>query len=336
MSKNNGKGRLIPAVGYLRRSTDKQEASIPEQKSAIERYAAEHGYQILRWYTDDAISGDETEKRHDFQRMIAAAQDQGDFEAILCWDQDRFGRFDSLEAGYWIHPLREAGVTLVTLNEGPIDWNDFTGRLMYSIKQEAKHQFLRDLSRNVTRGQLEAASNGSWIGSPPYAYRIEGVRKNKRLVLDDPEKARIVQRIFREFVVEGRPRLNIANRLNADGVLSSGGGVNGWREDAVKAILENPAYTGDYASCRYSYGKYHTIHQGEIAKSDGRCRRPADDWIVFPDHHEAIIDRETFARAQELPQASERSGTGTTAGCPPGADCRARLSSSSTGASGQA
>ena len=65
---------------------------------------------------------------------------------MLCWDQDRFGRWDSIEAGFQIKPFRDAGVSLVTLNDGKIDWNEYIGRLTYTIKQEGKHQFLRDLS----------------------------------------------------------------------------------------------------------------------------------------------------------------------------------------------
>lgn len=136
--------KLKPAVGYLRRSTDKQEASIRDQRKAIEEYAAKNGYVIIRWYIDDGISGDDTENRLDFQRMRQDTPN-GDFTFVLCWDQDRFGRFDLLEAGYWIKPFRDAGVALVTLNDGVIDWNSFAGRMMYSMKQEGKHQFLRDL-----------------------------------------------------------------------------------------------------------------------------------------------------------------------------------------------
>lgn len=55
-------------------------------------------YTIVREYLDEGFSGDATEKRLQFQQMIAEAAD-GDFEVVLCWDQDRFGRFDSLEAG---------------------------------------------------------------------------------------------------------------------------------------------------------------------------------------------------------------------------------------------
>jgi DNA invertase Pin-like site-specific DNA recombinase len=301
-SKFNGNGRFIPAVGYLRRSTDKQEASIPEQRRAVQRYADEHGYNILRWYTDDAVSGDETEKRHGFQRMIADAKERHDFEAILCWDQDRFGRFSPHEASYWTWPLAQAGIRLVTTVRGPIDWNDFTEWLTYSVNQHGKHQFLRDLSRNVTRGLLEAARNGSWLGSIPYAYRLEGPKKHRQLVLGDPAKVQIVQRIFREYVEERRAMMNIANRLNDEGVPSPGGRVKGWRWDTVKTILENPAYVGDYAGCHYSYGKYHTIdtRQETAAKSNGRCRRPEEEWIVRPDRHDAIIDRPTFNKAQAI------------------------------------
>ena len=59
--------RAVLAVGYLRRSTSKQEKSLDDQRSEIERYAAEHGYEIIRWCEDDAISGDATEKRIGFQ-----------------------------------------------------------------------------------------------------------------------------------------------------------------------------------------------------------------------------------------------------------------------------
>ena len=95
---------------------------------------------------------------------MRADASNGTFSVMLCSDQDRFGRFDSLDAGYWIKPFRDAGVSLVTLNDGAIDWNDFAGRLMYNIKQEGKHQFLVDLSANITRSQIEGAKAGSWSG----------------------------------------------------------------------------------------------------------------------------------------------------------------------------
>ncbi|NQT14064.1 MAG: recombinase family protein [Planctomycetes bacterium] len=171
ITKAKGK-RLIPAVGYLRRSSNRQEKSLPDQRREIERHAAQHGYQIVRWYVDDAISGDETDKRRDFQRMHRDATKKArDFDVILCWDQDRFGRFNSMEAGYWIHPLMQAGVGLVTVTDGPIDWSDLAGRMVYSIKQEGKHQFLIDLSRNVARRQIQNAMDGYLCGqAAPHGF----------------------------------------------------------------------------------------------------------------------------------------------------------------------
>ena len=123
--------------------------------------------------------------------------------------------------------------------------------------QEAKHQFLRDLSRNVVRGQAEAAKNGSWVGTRPYGYVIVGGNKEKRLKLGDPTHIKIVQRIFREFVQGGRSMNNIAERLTAAGIPSSGGRER-WRASAIKCILENPVYIGTFRSNTHSYGKYHT------------------------------------------------------------------------------
>jgi hypothetical protein len=86
--------------------------------------------------------------RKDFQRMVREIGDTA--KAILCWDQDRFGRFDSSRRGT-DYPLRQAGVRLIA-SAGVIDWGDFTSRVMYGIVREGKHQYLHDLARNVGHG----------------------------------------------------------------------------------------------------------------------------------------------------------------------------------------
>ena len=180
------------AVLYLRMSDERQEHSVPAQRQELLRYAEKHGYQVLREYLDEAISGDDTGRRVGFLRMREDAQ-QGEFTVVLCWDQDRFGRFDPIEGGYWILPFRNAGVRLETIAQGKIDWTDFAGRLIYLVQQEGKHAYLRDLSRNVTRGFLNAAKDGrgGTGGRAPTGYK----QHNGEIVVD-PEWAALVRRIL--------------------------------------------------------------------------------------------------------------------------------------------
>jgi hypothetical protein len=77
---------LVPAVAYLRMSDKSQDKSIPAQIEEIEKYAAAHGFEIVRWYRDDGISGAESTKRAGFQRLILDAQQNPNFDVVLVWD----------------------------------------------------------------------------------------------------------------------------------------------------------------------------------------------------------------------------------------------------------
>ena len=96
--------RARAAIGYVRRSTDRQEQSIPDQKKAIEKYSDENDLRLLRFYVDDAISGTSTVGRRAFQDMIADAKRRScDFRFVVVYDVKRFGRVDNDEAGYYRH-----------------------------------------------------------------------------------------------------------------------------------------------------------------------------------------------------------------------------------------
>lgn len=298
----NEAGTGIPAVGYLRRSTDRQEASIQEQRWSVDDYASRHGYSICihlgdgGFYCDDAISGDATDKRDAFQRMIKDGS-RGLFRAIIVWDQDRFGRFDPHEASYWTWPLRKAGVQLVTVDRGPVDWSDFVQWLTYSIHQHGKHEFLQSLSRNVLRGQYEGAKIGSWNSKAPYGYRVVGERKHKTLQIESEHKAEIVREIFRKYLA-GDSLERIADWLNRIGErppLSKR-----WGTSTVKGMLRRAAYTGEYRFNVRSTGKYSRLRDGEIIRGKGTGLNPEDEWIVIPNHHPPIVDRETWEAVQAI------------------------------------
>ncbi|MHB1038409.1 MAG: recombinase family protein [Pirellulales bacterium] len=312
-----GKGTLTPAVAYVRMSGRQQEASPGQQRAEIAKLAEKYHCRVVREYFDEAISGDATDKRKGFLQMVRDAEEKRDFAAILCWDQDRFGRFDSIEAGRWIYPLRKAGVWLITVAQGRIDWNDFAGRMMYSIQQEGKHQYLVDLSRNVLRGRLASAKKGGLIVSPPYGYdRVffdATGKETKRVAYGEKfsrpagwtvslvpaakaEEVETVRWLFQEFADSDTSLRRLVLDLNARGSRTRRG--RHWCAVAVEYMLTHPVYIGTYTFGRRRGGKYHQVNdEGELTQANGHGLRSAP--IVKRDHHEGIVDPDVFARVQE-------------------------------------
>jgi DNA invertase Pin-like site-specific DNA recombinase len=319
--------RLIPAAGYLRMSTDMQDQSIPQQREAILAYAAKHGYRIVRWYADEGISGDKTEKRAGFLQMREdAISPARPFAVVICWDQSRFGRFDQIEAGYWIKPLRDAGVSLVTVDAGPVDWESSVGQLIYGVNQMGKHEFLRDHSKNTTRGALASARRGEWHGLPPLGYRVGA---DRRLVPGPDEEIALVREAFDRYVNQGDSLREIATDWNARGIKTARcrpecapkrptrkvRKATVWGNNQIREMLRKPAYVGDVVWNRRARGKYHGVAGGEVAprrRTDGIRENSPDQWIVTADAHPALIDRETFRRAAERLKENK---TRTTPGC---------------------
>jgi site-specific DNA recombinase len=168
------------AVGYVRRSTDRQEQSIPDQKKAIEAYVLEHGLRLGKHYIDDAISGTSTIGRRAFQQMMQDAQrPTRAFDLIIVYDIKRFGRVDNDEAGYYRHVLRTHGVEVRYVSE---NFNgDATDDLLRPVKQWQARQESKDLSKVTIRGLLSkfdagsagGKSGGWWMGGvPPHGYDL--------------------------------------------------------------------------------------------------------------------------------------------------------------------
>ena len=161
-----------PAVGYLRRSTDRQEQSLADQEGALRHYAEAHGFEILRLYTDDAISGTSTDGRKAFLRLLADAQsDHRDFRTVLVYDIKRFGRVDTDEAGHYRYLLRKQGVEVVYVAEG--FQGNTTDSLILGVKQWLGREEVRDLSKVTIRGLLSLSEGGWWMGGlSPYGYDL--------------------------------------------------------------------------------------------------------------------------------------------------------------------
>jgi len=160
------------AVGYVRRSTNRQEQSIQDQKKALETYAAEHSLKLVEFYVDDAITGTSTLGRRAFQQMIQDAQKTSrPFDKIIVYDVKRFGRVDNDEAGYYRYILRTNGVEVLYVSE---NFNgDTTDDLLRPVKQWQARQESKDLSKVTIRGLLSKVEGGWWMGgTTPYGYDL--------------------------------------------------------------------------------------------------------------------------------------------------------------------
>jgi DNA invertase Pin-like site-specific DNA recombinase len=180
MATRNSSG--IPAVGYARRSTDMQERSIPDQQAYVEKWAKEHGYRIVRWFIDDAISGTSAKGRNAFEQIIAAAENGRDFDTILCYDISRFSRGGTNETGYYLHRLRLAGVDVVFTADGIPEGDE--GELIQGVKSWQARQYSVKLARDSIRGQISNIRERKSApgGQPPYGYDKQHVTPDGKVV----------------------------------------------------------------------------------------------------------------------------------------------------------
>ena len=321
---------MYPAAAYVRRSTDdKQADSIHIQREEISGFAADNGYEILRWYVDDGISGHDVD-RDDFVRMIEDAERSDEFQFVLVRHQSRFARFRPAKTIRYLDRLDDAGVKLVTTKQGVIDINDLAQFLLASIEAQTDHTYSKTLSELTIRGQAKQAARGYSAGqAAPYGYdrmlvdengvhqqRVKpGVKVAKpdgwhtTFVLGDESKVATVQWIYGEYV-NGKSPWSIAKSLNERGVPSPRG--REWNKGSIRAILQNRIYTGDFQWNKRREGKFHSLQDGKAVprksneatpKKRGRRKHAVflndpDDWLIVEDAHEEIIARADWFSVQ--------------------------------------
>ena len=327
------------AVGYIRRSTDKQEHSLEDQRKAIEKYAIGNNMELLRFYEDDAISGTSTNGRAGFNGMIALGNGRHrDFDTILVWDIKRFSRGDSDEAGYYRHQLRQNGVDVIYISENLR--GDDSDDLVLGTKQWLARQESKDKSRDSIRGMLSRIYMGLSSSGHPYAYYRQIINKDgeviqvcrrgeksratndeyTKLIPGDPQEIKVVRRIFDCYVNKGMGKRLIARVLNQANIPSPKG--KKWGLCAINYILSNPVYIGNLVYNRTTQAKFHRIvktekgfeaqYQGKVAKIKKERYKNTAQWIVIEKAVEPIISKQLFERVQSLRQqrAKEKSFSG--------------------------
>ncbi len=272
--------------------------SISNQKAMLEEFAARQGFTNIVHFTDDGISGTCFD-RPGFLAMMKEVE-AGNVEYLCIKDMSRMGR-DYLKVGQIMEILRQRGVRLIAINDG-VDSargdDDFT-----PFRNIMNEYYARDTSRKIrSTFQSKGKSGKHLTGTVIYGYLWNEARDQW---LVDPEAADVVKRIF-AMTIEGYGPYQIASKLKEEKVLipsaylaQHGEGVNknktfkdvyGWGSSTICNLLEKREYLG------------HTINfkTRKHFKDKKSHYVPEDEWTIFENTHEPIIDQQTFDLVQKI------------------------------------
>ena len=292
--------------------------SILNQKRYLETYAQQRGYTNLVHYTDDGWSGGNFE-RPGWKRLVADME-AGKVAHLLCKDMSRIGR-NYLQTGFYTEVMfRQYGVHFVAVANN-IDSDEQESSEFAPFLNIMNEWYLRDQSKKVAAAyRVKGKAGKPTSNSPVYGYKKDPEDKDHWLV--DEEAAAVVRRIFR-LAVEGHGPYDISKLLTAEKVECPGhylarqreaqhrpGKRKGqsaldknrpydWYGNTVSTILERPEYMGHTVNFRSSKKSYR----------DKRVKNAREDWLVFENTHEAIVDPETWKLAQQVKRTVRRTDT---------------------------
>lgn len=294
------KNKITPLYERLSRDDELQgeSNSISNQKLMLEDYARRNGFPRPTHFTDDGISGTRFD-RPGFNAMMAEVE-AGRVEAIIIKDMSRLGR-DYLKVGQIMELLRQKNVRLIALNDGVDSFrgdDDFT-----PFRNIMNEWYARDTSKKIrSTFQAKGKTGKHLTGTVIYGYLWDESRTHW---IVDPDAAAVVRRIF-NMTMEGYGPYQIASRLSADHVeipsvhlARYGEGVNknktvkdiyGWGSSTIVNILKKREYLGHTINFKtrkhFKDKKSHYVDENE--------------WTIFENTHEPIIDQETFDNVQRI------------------------------------
>jgi len=302
-SNNNKKSRDVTAFLYERLSRDDnmdgESYSIGNQKKLLTKVAKEKGYTNLVHFFDDGISG-VTMDRPGFADMIQQLE-QGKAAAVFVKDLSRLGR-NYIEVGRLTEEFfPNHDIRLVAVSDN-IDTDEGENELA-PIRNLFNEWYARDISKKRRISNKIKGNAGEPMGQPPYGY-IKDPENPKRWIVDE-EAAQVVRRIYR-MTLEGVGTEQIAAKLEEDGVLTPRAywhskGINRpgkvkdlppthWNSSSVIKMLSVQEYCGDILNFK-TYSKSY--------KNKKRLENDRENWAIFKDVHEPIIERVVFEQVQQ-------------------------------------
>ena len=278
--------------------------SISNQKRILETYAKQNGFSNLRWYTDDGYSGANFQ-RPGFQAMLADIE-AGKVGTVIVKDMSRLGR-NYLQVGMYTEMIfPQKGVRFIAINDGVVSAqgeNDFA-----PLRNIFNEWLVRDTSKKIKAVKRSKGMSGKPITSKPvYGYLMD---EDENFIIDE-EAAPVVRQIY-SLCLAGNGPTKIARMLTEQQIPTPGtleyrrtgstrryhpGYECKWATNTVVHLLENREYTGCLVNFKTEKPSYKLKHSIE---------NPPEKQAVFENHHEPIIDRETWERVQELRKQRKR------------------------------
>ena len=302
-SNNNKKSRDVTAFLYERLSRDDnmdgESYSIGNQKKLLTKVAKEKGYTNLVHFFDDGISG-VTMDCPGFADMIQQLE-QGKAAAVFVKDLSRLGR-NYIEVGRLTEEFfPNHDIRLVAVSDN-IDTDEGENELA-PIRNLFNEWYARDISKKRRISNKIKGNAGEPMGQPPYGY-VKDPENPKRWIVDE-EAAQVVRRIYR-MTLEGVGTEQIAAKLEEDGILTPRAywhskGINRpgkvkdlppthWNSSSVIKMLSVQEYCGDILNFK-TYSKSY--------KNKKRLENDRENWAIFKDVHEPIIERAVFEQVQQ-------------------------------------
>lgn len=299
----------LPAAAYVRMSTDLQKYSTENQLAAIRKYADERNYKIISIYEDSGRSGLKIQGRDALQQLMDdVTTRRAEFKVILVYDISRWGRFQNAdESAYYEYICSRTDIAVHYCAEQFENDGSVGSHLLKSVRRIMAGDYSRELSVKVFAGQCRLIELGFRQGGPAgFGLRRmlidehghqkgelkSGQRKSlqtDRVILVPGPRAEveIVDQIFHRFVQDQWSERQIADALNAEGVLTDR--AKPWTVGTIRQILTNEKYIGNNVFNRTSF-----------KLKQQRVRNKPEIWVRAEAVFQDIVPRDLFERAQAI------------------------------------
>ena len=272
-------------AAYCRVSTDNEDQanSFESQQRYFRQYIERNpDWELYEIFADEGISGTNTKKRKEFNRMIACAKN-GDFDLIITKEISRFAR-NTLDSIYYTRDLKKHGVGVIFMNDN-INTLDGDAELRLAIMSSIAQEESRKTSERVKWGQKRQMEQGVVFGRSMLGYDVKGGK-----MYINEEGARIVRLIFHKFVKEGKGTHVIARELREEGIAPMR--VKEWQNTVILRVIRNEKYCGDLVQKK--------TYTPDFLSHEKKYNRGQEEFVIIKDHHEPIVSRELFDEANRI------------------------------------